>query len=252
MCALVASGLTLWAAPIACPTGSLQSYLELTPGVGCSIGDSGFSYKDFGFTTLLVKKTDDNTKVATADSININPPASITDVLEISSGDFDVRGGDRVVYLFQYVIDPPPPIMPGYDIEMFSETPIFPGRAEATAFVCPGITKGSVQYTSEGLIEAVQCGGPGEPFTLPLILDVFHNGLPTGNKLFDSGLFNNPTNQMAVWIMLDLDASNPDENGNFGSSKISGIGAGVVPEPGSFALLAAGFSALAWFRRRRA
>jgi hypothetical protein len=243
--------------PAPCQNGSLQSYLNLVSGVGCTVGD--FKYKDFSFSVRFLDAqgnpvegpVNEGTKVATPDSILITSPQTLVDSISFSSPDFLVLGGDRVVYDFGYSIDPPPPIMPGYRMTMDTLTPVFPGNAQANAFVCPDSTSLTAQVDSEGPNKGLTTGATCQADVSALILHVFHTGLPSGNQLLDSGFFPTPTNRIAVLLELELNASQQDQNGAFGSSQIAGLDSGVVPEPGSLALMGAGLAALALLRRRR-
>lgn len=225
----------------ACVAGDFDSYSDLGSG-GCSSG--GFTFFNFSFTAtpLIAHPATSTTKVATPFTVFITPPANLTSVLSITSDDFNVQAGDRVLYQIEYTIDPPPPILPGYDVEMFSDTPISPGLATATASLCAG-----------GLLAGPVCvdlGAPGFVAT-PYVLTVFHKGLPAGPiQLSASVLFPAPTNLIDVSILLDLDATRG------GSSVITGVGtrapflADPTPEPGSIALVGAGLVGLALLRRR--
>lgn len=246
---LVLSLVPLTAGPIIigtaapCAFGTFGSYQALG-ATGCTSG--GFTLFNFSFTAvpLIASPSTSTTKVATLSSVYITPPASLSSALTITSGDFDVQALDRVLYLFHYTIDPPPPILPGYDLEMFSDTPVSPGQATATASLCAG-----------GLLAGPVCvdlGAPGFVAT-PYVLTVFHKGLPIdpGDVQLSAGvLFPAPTNLIDVSILLDLDARAG------GSSVITGVGARApflsdeVPEPGAFALVGIGLFGLSLLRRR--
>ncbi len=162
--------------------------------------------------------------------------------MEFLSDKFDVKAGDRVLYLLRYTIDPPPPILPGFELDLFTETPNQPGTATISATICAG---GLLISNQNG--GCLDIGAPNYQST-PYSLEVFHLGLPAGAiKLKDKVTFDKPVNLIDVQILIDLNAFLG------GDSQIRGIGTqtGVVPEPGTWALMGAGLFGLAVLRRRR-
>jgi hypothetical protein len=235
----LALGSTLaFAGPIVIPPASPNC------GAGASIGNlsggscpvGNFSYFNFGLT--VAASVSNGSAVATASDIEVVLPAVAGGSLQFISNKFDVKAGDRVRYFISYTIDPPPPILPGFDLDLFTETPVAPGQATITANICVG-----------GIF-TFGCTDVGAPnFQGLKTLEVFHLGLPVGPgdvKLKDFIAFAAPVNLIDVRIEIDLDARDG------GSSQIRGIGTGTqVPEPGTWAMMGGGLAMLAFLRRRK-
>jgi len=231
----------------ACVPGTLASYVSST---SCTVGDLTY----FGFFFQAIPSSplpgfDPASAIATANTIFVTPPTDNSGRFGFSSADFIVQSGDSATYLISYSADPPPDILPGFDLEMFAETPVAPGSATIDAVVCTG------GYFFFGACTAVQ-GASGHR-EQPYSLQVFHLGLPLGEvKLSDSLIFDPPTNYINVVLRIVLDGG-PEGEG--GSSEITGVGTATelppqaeeVPEPGTWALFAAGLGGLSLAIRRR-
>lgn len=116
----------------ACTVGSLSSYIALG-SPGCTV--AGLSFMDFGFSTI--SSTGSPTPV-TAGAITITPTIVNQKVgLTYSSSGFDVSSGHAIQYLLAYTIDDPP-IIHGYELDMFTDPPTFPGLVQIDSRECLG------------------------------------------------------------------------------------------------------------------
>lgn len=217
----------------ACPdTATLGSM----SGSGCTVG--AFTFFNFTLQAFPTLQPGSATQVAGPNDVLIDFPDSALWQVGFFSGLFDVQAGDRVQYVIGYTIDPPPPILGRFDLDLFTETPVNPGVAVIQAAVCAG-----------GIFGVQACTDVGAPNFQPnpYLLQVYHLGLPTGNVLTAFTEFENTVNLLDVRILIDLDARLG------GSSQIGGIGTtvGQIPEPGTFALLGAGLGAVVLMRRRK-
>jgi hypothetical protein len=145
-----------------------------------------------------------------------------------------VQAGQSISFRIGYVIDPPPSIIRGFEVDLLTETPVKPGSAVINGLLCPG---GS---------SIADC-----PNKL-LGLQVFHLGTPVQSgdvKAIDVANF--PlTNIVAAQFDFILDGG---PAGSGGSADIKGIqtkALTAVPEPEAWAMMAAGLALL--FRRQRA
>lgn len=216
------------AAPL-CITDTLAGYAALGPN-GCEIGL--FTAKDFTFGVL---SSSGGAVPISAANVTVTPSLLPGIQFSFTSAGFSVMGQQSVSYLFEYTIDPPPIIIRGFEDDLLSETPVFPGIASVTTNLCAGAA-------FSGFIGVQQVGGsicpvPGASFTL----NVFHAG--NTSRTHDAVSFA-PTNIVGVRHTLTLAA-------NGASSSILGIsGTAVVPEP-STVLLAGAAVALFALRRGR-
>jgi len=147
--------------------------------------------------------------------------------LSFTSDAFSVTGFDRILALFDYTIDPRPPILSGTTLSMQTSTPVFPGTATITANLCLG-----------------QEFGPG--CENQRTLEVFHFGNTA--DLVDSVTFS-PVQLVDLRITIDLRANGASSSIRGGTSGVT-TGA-VVPEPGSVGFVMGGLGALLAIRRRR-
>jgi hypothetical protein len=232
---------SLQAVPIsslpACASGQSLLYYQTNYPAGsggCAIGE--LSVSDFTFS----RSTSPNpvtgaTLLASAADILIQPQASLIQTLRFDSSKFVVDAGNRVVYRFGYIIDPPPEIIPGFDAEIFASSPVFPGTARLRILLCAA---GAVSpFEPDG------CDG-GTAYSFELFHDGFSCVSCQGGVIFDR-----PVSFVGVFQELILDATAG------GSSQIDGIGGRlpyIVPEPSTYAMLGTGLGGLLfWARRRR-
>jgi hypothetical protein len=229
-----------------CVQGPLSSYIGLTCGLG-----GGFFGKNFYFEAVDLNPADP-TILATASDILVTPlfatPEDRSIGFGFSSTKFDIKGFQHVAYAFTYLIDPPPPIIPGFDFFMDSFSPVAPGLARITTDICVG-----GEFVNGFDINLILKNQPldengcesGIEFPNTFRLEVFDNGAPGDKKLFDAARFTELTNVVDVRIVLEMNAKGA-------SSQIDGFRsvATLVPEPGSLALGAAGLLLLGYLRTR--
>ncbi len=230
-----------WATPVACPSGSLATYT--TPGYRCTFGTIGSgpdaklltieAVTFFGFSVGATPAP-----VALPTEIDVVPPSGPGKPMEITSDKFSVSANQRVFYFLSYLIDPPPPVIGGFDMEMLTNTPVFPGSATITTDLCPDGFFGG----------PLGCIGTTGNFFAPLTIEVFHKGKATGNQLSASVTFPNLVRIVSVRHVFDLNGGGPG-----GTSEIRGIGttSQIVPEPGAGILAGVAFAALALYRKLR-
>jgi len=219
----------LAAAP-ACVTGTLTDYIGLPSG-GCLVGT--ISFEDFSFSVIGSGGT--GVVVLGPSDITVSPELTLSGSRLRFSAPFSVIGDQFTEYLIEYLTDPPPPIIHGWDEEMFAESPVAPGYAQIDTFLCPG-----GPFDEDRGEEGVGCRtAPVEQLT------ILHDGSPAP-ILFDSVDFGATYQYVGVRTFVKLVA-------NGASSDIDGWGAraSIVPEPSTFLLGGAALIALGWLRRKR-
>jgi len=221
-----------------CPVLPLSHYLQ-SATYECEFGELlrvegnpfRFTVKDFSFSATDVNPSTGlptGAPIATSDQILVTPAALLGEPFRFESPLFDIGPFQYVKYLFGFTVDPAPPIIPGFEAQLFTETPVFPGNATLTFQLCRG----------SKWMEGQSCpGGADDIYTLEL----FHTGLPAGNVLNQAVVFASPTNIVGVLAELVLDTRQG------GTSQIAGFGGGAsthLPEPSTLLLCAAGLVAL--------
>jgi hypothetical protein len=145
---------------------------------------------------------------------------------------FNISGSQEIYAIFDYTIDPRPPILNGMTVTMNANSPSGGGFAKITARVCVGDTFADSCENGVALAPiVVQDFGSGDPRNV-LSVNVDFPGV----------------NIVDIQMILDMQA-------NRGISEITGGGTAAqtgVPEPASAALALAGIATmLVSFRRRR-
>jgi hypothetical protein len=207
-----------------CPTAALSVY-EGFGATGCTVGL--FTFHDFNF--ILGAPSIGSPVALTAVDINVSPVTTPTEFgLNYASGGFSVATGQKITYLLTYTIDPPPPIIWGFDLSFDADPPVFPGIATITSLECPG-----APFTGP------TCPSPTVTNT------VSDNGTSASHLHTDIQQIPGATNILGdrTTIVLDATAGGSAEFLNFTESV-------VTPEPGTLVLTALA-SALLWNRRRR-
>ena len=207
-----------------CPSATLSVYEGFGAG-GCTVGL--FTFHDFNF--ILGAPSVGSPVALTAADINVSPVTTPTENgLNYASGGFSVATGQKITYLLTYTIDPPPPIIWGFDLSFDADPPVFPGIATLTSLECPGAPFIGTSCSSATVANTVS-----------------DNGTSVSHLHTDIQQIPGSTNILGdrTTIVLDATAGGSAEFLNFTESV-------VTPEPGTLALTALA-SALLWTRRRR-
>jgi hypothetical protein len=208
-----------------CATGSLATYIALGSS-GCSI--SPFVFSSFNFA-----------RVGTGAGLGINennitvtPTSDFTTPFTFTSGNFHLTGEDTAIVQINFLIDPPPPIVPGFQLDLFTATPSGGGQAIVDADLCVG-----------GLFLGTACTGGGTFFSLEVFYKSFADGSFTA-KLSDTVKFEATLIDVRETVTLLA---------NGGIADITGFGNkfAPVPEPATIGVIGAGLVVLGLLRRRR-
>jgi hypothetical protein len=194
-----------------CASANLATYIA-AGATGCTVGPLAF--RNFEFS--VVSSGGGAIPIGTMD-VNVTPLPVPEPGLDFASSGFSVTGSQFAQYLLTYTIDPGPPIIDGDALDLFTQTPTFPGLASITSMKCTGSS-----------FSGIDC--PGTLITQ----NVFHNG--TTFSLMDIRTFA-PTDIVGVRTTIDLQANGA--NANFTSFSDS---AHTTPEPASAILV---FAAIA-------
>lgn len=214
-----AAAITAVGAPVTCTTETLEYFQNLPEG--CVAGE--FTFKNFAWTS-----EQGGNAVRVPASAIIASPAAAGDLVTVNyfSDSFEVSGDNYIYATLDYLIDPPPPILDGFALSMSAFSPVAPGTAAVTAYICGG------DLFADACVDG---------FTRRL--RVQHLG--TSAVLFDSVDFPFRVNMIDVRLTIELFA-------NGASSQIDGFGqeATLTPEPGTALIAAAGLALLALLRAR--
>lgn len=216
-----------WASPVvpppACVTDSLKAYIALGAN-GCSEFPipAPLRFADFQFAQ---KGPLDSSQIKVIPS-----NSGFSGGLSFLGG-FAASTAESAAYLIAFTLDPPP-IIHGFESDLFTLTPKSGGRAIVITELCVGAA-----------------------FSAPLLNNSCKGTLETLKVFYDSST-PVPTVQLVDRVKFDYTAVLGVRNtvlleGGLGTSDIAGFGnTSFIPEPSTLSLLAAGI-ALLLFRRRR-
>jgi hypothetical protein len=183
------------------------------------VGEIGF----FGFGLTVVSST--GIVPPGAAEIQVNPSADERLArLTFSSPQFNVPSGAAYQILIFYSVDPHP-IIDGFDLEMFSFSPVFPGFAQVDTRLCLGQAYSPLCQTD-------------------VVLSVNHTGITS--DLFDSASFP-PQALIGVENKVTLDAQS---GGSADFDSFSNT-FHTIPEPSTWLLAVSAAAAMRVFRKRQ-
>jgi hypothetical protein len=201
-----------------CTADTLANYIALGSG-GCNVG--ALTFMDFAFSTV---SSSGGPIAVTAADITVTPViAGNRAGLNYASAGFSVTAGQSIQYLLAYTIDDPP-IIHGFELEMFTNSPVFPGLAQIDSVECVGAA-----------FVGMVCGGT------TTLNSVFDNGVSVSHK--DVKFF------AGTVIVGDRTTITLDATGGGSANFASFNGLAIVPEPGPFWLTAGSVLLLLWTRR---
>lgn len=225
-----------------CGAASAAQWETWAGAGGCALGSSGFAVYNFNFQTL-VAATKPGSSTATDANVLVTPDL---DTFNLNFGSvanqdvFKLASLDYALYQIRYTIDPPPPIMPGFDLALDVNSPQGGGTARIIASVCASDTNTG----APGFNTGSGCTDGGPLYTTQVLYNSFASGPPTviaNSRVF----FNAPANLIDVILTVELSTRNG------GTSQITGFDAAPqIPEPGPFGLVAAGLGLVLLGRRR--
>jgi hypothetical protein len=200
-----------------CAIDTLANYIALGSG-GCTVG--GLAFTDFAFSTV---SSSGGAVAVTAAGITVTPViVGLKEGLNYASTGFSVSAGQAIQYLLTYTIDDPP-IIHGFELEMFTDPPVFPGIAQIDSLECVGAA-----------FVGTSCSGTTTPNS------VFDNGASSSH--LDTEFFS-PAITVGDRTTITLDATSGG-SANFESFNELAI----VPEPSSLWLMAGSLLLLPWRR----
>ena len=229
ICAVVLFASSCYAVPVvvppACVPASLNTYIG-SAGTGCSQSTAlaELQFSDFGFV---------RDGPLTPGHVRVTPtPTASVGGLKFTA-DFSAPTGETFTYLTFFTIDPPP-IIHGFEDDLFTRTPKNGGKASVLTELCIGAA-----FTNPGVDNS--CSG-----TLATLFVFFDSSAPVPSfQLTDRVKFTAAVDVIGVRNTITLDA-------NVGTSNIAGFGntAVVIPEAGTFGFVLAGVGLLVLRRRR--
>jgi hypothetical protein len=218
--------------PPSCGVDTAAAYSNLSNGCTLSLYGNTFTLKSFDF------QSSNDLGYRFVDDLDVMVTPLVQDGqlrLAVSSSHFSVTsvaGPQRLLAKFEYVLDPPPPILEDLSMEMDAQSPVFPGFANIFTEVC-----------ANALFVGNYCD---EQYYRSFYLN--HLGYPSGDpRNILNGRVTFPlTYQIHVRTTITLDA-------NGGSSQIDGFryASQPVPEPATGVLVLAAAGVGSWLRKRR-
>lgn len=219
-----------------CPSATLAVYS--TPGFACIIPPTPtFTFSNFAFAVVSVSG---GAIALTASEISVTPTYSVVsrgeDLLDLSfsSSGFKVGSGQSVEYVLSYEVDPPPPEIPRFNLDMIAgSTP----------------SAGTAQITTRLTVCAAFSAGVCTDLERPATLTVMNNGVPA--DLTASTSFSTLAVGLGVMNTIILNGRTPPARAaSFAGFDNGTYIVGQTPEPATLLLLTSGLTLMFLLARR--